>query len=146
MHSSTQYDWLYHRNDRKAKETQAQLDEERSNSQRLQTQVDQLNSKMKSVRRDKEEAEGEVETMQKKLRQLRQQLEESEENNSTLQAQMSKLRSASRRAAKVCLVQWYTSPLETPLEQQNNQEVSLLLGCSMQISVAFESCIVWTST
>ena len=83
------------------KETQTQLDEERSNSQRLQAQVDQLNSKMKSVRRDKEEAEGEVETLQKKLRQLRLQLEESEDSNSALQAQMSKMRSASRRAPKV---------------------------------------------
>ena len=89
------------RNDRRAKDTQAQLDEERSNSQRLQAQVDQLNSKMKSVRRDKEEVEGEVETLQKKLRQAKAQLEEAEDTNSTLQAQMSKLRSASRRAIKV---------------------------------------------
>ena len=89
------------RNDRRAKDTQAQLDEERSNSQRLQTQVDQLNSKIKSVRRDKEEAEGEVETMQKKLRQLRAQLEEAEDDKSTMQAQMAKMRSAQRRTTKV---------------------------------------------
>lgn len=92
------------RNDRRAKDTQAQLDEERSNSQRLQTQVDQLNSKLKSVRRDKEEAEGEVETMQKKLRQLRAQLEEAEDDKSTLQAQMTKMRSAQRRSTKVSII------------------------------------------
>ena len=94
---------LSNRIDRKAKETQVQLDEERSNSQRLQAQVDQLNSKMKSVRRDKEEAEGEVETLQKRLRQLRVQLEESDETNSALQTQISKMRSASRRAPKVVI-------------------------------------------
>ena len=92
------------RNDRRAKDTQAQLDEERSNSQRLQTQVDQLNSKIKSVRRDKEEAEGEVETMQKKLRQLRAQLEEAEDDKSTMQAQMAKMRSAQRRTTKVNII------------------------------------------
>lgn len=89
------------RNDRRAKDTQAQLDEERSNSQRLQTQVDQLNSKVKSVRRDKEEAEGEVETMQKKLRQLRSQLEEAEDDKTSLQGQITKMRSAQRRTTKV---------------------------------------------
>ena len=75
------------------------MEEEKSNSQRLQEQLNQLNTKMRSVRRDKEDAESEVESMRSKVRQLRSQVEEAEENASSLQAQITKLRAASRKAA-----------------------------------------------
>ena len=73
------------------------LDEERSNCQRLQEQVNALNTKMRNLRRDKEDAEGEVESMRSKLRQMRSALDDAEESSSSLQAQMVKLRAASRK-------------------------------------------------
>lgn len=63
-------------------------------------QVNSLNAKVRTLKRDKEEVEGELETGKSRLRQLRSQLEEAEENASTLQAQVTKLRSFSRK--KVC--------------------------------------------
>ena len=85
------------RNDRKVKETQMLLEEEKSSAQRLQDQVNQLNTKLRNVRREKEDAEGEAEGLQKKLRQARSQLEEAEDNYTTLQAQINKLRAAARK-------------------------------------------------
>lgn len=93
----------FNRNDRKVKESQMLLEEEKSSAQRLQDQVNQLNTKIRNLRREKEDAESEVETEKKKLRQIRSQLDEAEDTNTTLQAQMNKLRAASRKA-KVELV------------------------------------------
>lgn len=84
--------------DRRGKEIQLLLDEEKSNSQRLQEQVNTINTKMRALRRDKEEVEGELERLQSKNRQLRSALDEAEESASSLQAQVSKLRAAARKA------------------------------------------------
>ena len=84
--------------DRRAKETQMVLEEEKANSQRLQDQVNQLNTKMRNLRREKEDIEAEAEGMRSKVRSLRSQVEEAEENASNLQTQITKLRAASRKA------------------------------------------------
>lgn len=85
--------------DRRAKETQALLEEEKANSGRLQDQVNSLTSKIRALKRDKEDAEGEVEAMRSKMRQLRSSLEDAEENSSTLQAQITRMRSAARKTS-----------------------------------------------
>lgn len=74
-----------------------QLDEEKSNSQRLQEQVNQLSGKMRTLRREKEDAEGESEGNLKKLKQAKAAIEDGEDTISMLQAQISKLRAAARR-------------------------------------------------
>jgi chromosome segregation ATPase len=73
------------------------LDEEKSNCQRFQDQVNALNSKVRSLKRDKEEVEGELETSKSRMRMLKSQLEEAEETSSSLQTQIIKLRTANRR-------------------------------------------------
>ena len=85
------------RSDRRSKEVTMLLEEEKSNGQRLQEQLNSLNTKLRSVRRDKEDAETEAETLKTKLRQMRSTLDDAEESNTTMQAQMSKLRAASRK-------------------------------------------------
>lgn len=94
------------RSDRRYKEAQALMEEEKSNAQRLQDQVNSLNGKIRNVKRDKEECESEVETLQRKLRTLKSSLDEAEQENSNLSAQLSKLRSgggaSSRSRTKVC--------------------------------------------
>ena len=67
----------------------------------MQDQLNQLNGKVKSLRRDKEDAESEAEGLQKKLKQAKMQIEDAEETSSMLQAQITKMRSAARRAPKV---------------------------------------------
>lgn len=84
--------------DRRAKEAQMLLDEEKANGARLQDQVNTLNTKMRSLRRDKEDAEGEVETAKAKVRKLQSALDEAEENNTTLQTQIAKMRTTARKA------------------------------------------------
>ena len=59
--------------------------------------MNQLNGKVKSLRRDKEDAEGEAEGLQKKLKQAKMQIEDAEETSAMLQAQIAKMRSAARR-------------------------------------------------
>lgn len=88
------------RSDRRYKEAVSQVEEEKANAQRLQDQVNSLNTKVRNLRRDKEDAESEVESIQKKLRQAKSQLEEAEEESSSLKAQVSKLRSGAGAARK----------------------------------------------
>ena len=94
------------RSDRRYKEVQALMEEEKSNAQRLQDQVNSLNGKIRNVKRDKEECESEVETLQRKLRTMKSSLEEAEQENSNLSSQLSKLRAgggaSSRSRTKVC--------------------------------------------
>ena len=63
-------------------------------------QVNAMNTKMRTLKRDKEETEGELETCKSRMRQLRSQLEDAEETASSLQTQMTKLRSASRKKVR----------------------------------------------
>ena len=96
---------FYCRNDRRYKEVVSQMEEEKSNAQRLQDQVNSLNTKIRNLRRDKEEAENETEGLQRKLRQAKSALEDAEEESSTLKAQISKLRGgAASRKPKVGLM------------------------------------------
>ena len=89
------------RSDRRAKELVAQMDEEKGNSQRLQDQINSLNTKIRNLKRDKEEVESEVETYQRKLRQTKSSLDDAEEQISTLQTQLTKARGAGRSKSKV---------------------------------------------
>ena len=92
----------FFRSDRKAKELVSQMDEEKSNSQRLQDQINSLNTKIRNLKRDKEEAETETETYQRKLRQTKSSLDDAEEQISSLQSQMAKNRAGGRSKPKVC--------------------------------------------
>ncbi len=73
------------------------MDEEKGNAQRLQDQLNQLNGKMRSLRRDKENAENEAESYQKKLKQAKAQIEDAEDTSAMYLAQVNKLRAAARR-------------------------------------------------
>lgn len=75
-----------------------QLEEEKSTSQRLQENVNQLNNKIRSVRREKDEAEGEAEAAMKKMKALRSQIDELEESNADLQSQINRLKASARKA------------------------------------------------
>lgn len=75
-----------------------QLEEEKSTSQRLQDSVNQLNNKVRSLRREKDDAESETEGVMKKLKAARAQIEELEEGNSDLQTQINRLKSSARKA------------------------------------------------
>ena len=77
-----------------------QLEEERSSGQRLQDQVNSLNSKLRSVKRDKEDAENEVDTIRSKLRQAKSALDDSEEQVALLQSQLAKSRSGGASSAR----------------------------------------------
>lgn len=88
------------RNDRRYKEVVSQVEEEKTNAQRLQDQVNSLNTKIRNLRRDKEETESEVETVQRKLRQAKSSLDDAEQENSTLTAQLSKVRSGAAGGRK----------------------------------------------
>lgn len=85
------------RTDAKSRDFMKQLEEEKSNSQRLQEQLNQLSGKMRGLRREKEDAEGEAESFQKKLKQAKAQTEDAEDTNAMLQAQISKMRAAARK-------------------------------------------------
>lgn len=88
---------MHRRSDTKSKDLLRQLEEEKGNSQRLQDQLNQLNGRVRSLRRDKEDAEGEAESLQKKLKQAKAAAEDAEETSSMLQAQINKLRAAARK-------------------------------------------------
>ncbi len=75
-----------------------QLEEEKSTSQRLQDNVNQLNNKIRTLRREKDDAEGETEGVTKKLKAARAQIEELEEGNSDLQTQINRLKTSARKA------------------------------------------------
>ncbi len=90
-----------HRTDAKSRDLGKQLEEEKSNSQRLQEQVNQLSGKMRSLRREKEDAEGETDGTLKKLKQAKAAIEDGEDTIGMLNAQISKLRAAARKP-KVC--------------------------------------------
>ena len=75
-----------------------QLEDEKSTSQRLQENVNQLNNKIRTLRREKEETETEAETAMKKFKTVRLQVEELEENNSDLQSQLTRLKASARKA------------------------------------------------
>ncbi len=92
-----------YRSDRKAKEIIVQMEEEKSNSQRLQDQLNSLNTKIRNLKRDKEEAETETETYQRKLRTTKSNLDDAEEQISTLQSQLAKNRAGGRSKPKVCI-------------------------------------------
>ena len=78
------------------------MEEEKSNAQHLQEQVNSLNSKIRTYKREKEDNESEIEGLQHKLRQAKAALDEAEQDNSTLTAQLSKLRgSGASRSKKV---------------------------------------------
>ena len=108
---------LYCRNDRRYKEVVSQMEEEKSNAQRLQDQVNSLNTKIRNLRRDKEEAENETEGLQRKLRQAKSALEDAEEESSTLKAQISKLRggAASRKPKVGLMISFSLKFMFTPL-------------------------------
>jgi len=95
---------LHGRSDNKSKEITRQLDDERSNGQRLQDQVNQLSAKIKSLRREKEDAESEAETLMKKLKQAKAMADDAEETSNMLQAQITKLRAAARKKASYLCV------------------------------------------
>lgn len=86
------------RKDRLVKESQLHLEEEKSNSQRLQDQVNSMTSKMKSVKRDKEDAENEVDNLRSKLRQAKSALDDAEDQIAMLQSQLAKSRSSASGA------------------------------------------------
>ena len=94
----------YIRSERRFKETQAQMEEEKSAAQRLQDQVNSLNTKIRNLKRDKEDSESEVEGLQRKLRQAKSSLDDAEEQISTLQTQLNKTRAGARAKPKVCLI------------------------------------------
>ncbi len=73
------------------------LEEEKGTSARLQDQINSLNSKMRSVRRDKEDAEGEVEAAKAKSRKIQSALDDAEETVTTLQTQLTKARTSARK-------------------------------------------------
>ena len=73
------------------------MEEEKSNAQRLQDQINSLNTKIRNLKRDKEEAESESEGLQRRLRQAKSALEDAEDQISTLQSQVAKSRGAGRK-------------------------------------------------
>lgn len=123
LHSSR---LLCPRSDSKSKEFLRQLDDERSNGQRLQDQVNQLSSKIKSLRREKEDAESEAESLMKKLKQAKAMADDAEETSNMLQAQITKLRAAARK--KVCVCAYIYVCVSSPWIGLDNCQVGIGVG------------------
>ncbi|KAA0723640.1 Cingulin-like protein 1 [Triplophysa tibetana] len=80
--------------ERKVKETMMQVDEEH---QSLQDQKDQLNLRLKALKRQMDEAEEEIDRLEHNKKKLHRDLEEQQESNEQLQTQLKSLRSEMRR-------------------------------------------------
>nr|XP_055065802.1 cingulin-like protein 1 [Misgurnus anguillicaudatus] len=80
--------------ERKVKETMMQVDEEH---QSLQDQKDQLNLRLKALKRQMDEAEEEIDRLEHSKKKLQRDLEEQQEANEQLQTQLKSLRSEMRR-------------------------------------------------
>ncbi|XP_072421111.1 cingulin-like protein 1 [Chiloscyllium punctatum] len=80
--------------ERKAKELMLQVDDERLH---LTDQNDQLNLRMKALKRQVDEAEGEIDRLENAKRKLQRDLEEQMEANEELQGQMNTLKKDLRR-------------------------------------------------
>uniref|UniRef100_A0A671L5L3 Cingulin-like 1 n=1 Tax=Sinocyclocheilus anshuiensis TaxID=1608454 RepID=A0A671L5L3_9TELE len=80
--------------ERKVKETMMQVDEEHHS---LQDQKDQLNLRLKALKRQMDEAEEEIDRLEHNKKKLQRDLEEQQEVNEQLQSQLKALRSEMRR-------------------------------------------------
>ncbi|KAK2914116.1 hypothetical protein Q8A67_002515 [Cirrhinus molitorella] len=80
--------------DRKVKEMMMQVDEEHHS---LQDQKDQLNLRLKALKRQMDEAEEEIDRLEHNKKKLQRDLEEQQEANEQLQSQLKALRSEMRR-------------------------------------------------
>ncbi|XP_051515482.1 cingulin-like protein 1 isoform X2 [Myxocyprinus asiaticus] len=80
--------------ERKVKEMMMQVDEEQHS---LQDQKDQLNLRLKALKRQMDEAEEEIDRLEHSKKKLQRDLEEQQEANEQLQSQLKALRSEMRR-------------------------------------------------
>uniref|UniRef100_A0A4W5Q1B2 Cingulin like 1 n=1 Tax=Hucho hucho TaxID=62062 RepID=A0A4W5Q1B2_9TELE len=80
--------------ERKVKETMMQVDEEHHS---LQDQKDQLNLRLKALKRQMDEAEEEIDRLEHGKKKLQRDLDEQQEANEQLQSQLKSLRSEMRR-------------------------------------------------
>ncbi|CAJ0577986.1 unnamed protein product, partial [Mesorhabditis spiculigera] len=82
--------------DRRVRELLFQVEEDKKNFERLNTQVEQLHAKIKAQKGQLEEAEELANTNQQKFRQLQLQLDEAEDRAETAEQALTKLRLSSR--------------------------------------------------
>ncbi|KAI6223717.1 hypothetical protein M3Y99_01432700 [Aphelenchoides fujianensis] len=87
--------------DRRVKELDFQVEEDRKNSQQLTDLIDKLQGKLKVLKRQQEEAEEVAATNLGKYRQVLAQLEEAEEARDIAENSISKLRAKTRASASI---------------------------------------------
>jgi myosin heavy chain 6/7 len=87
--------------DRRVRELQFQIDEDKKNFERMQDLVDKLQNKLKGQKKQIEEAEEVANLNLQKYRQLQHQLEDAEERADLAENSLSKMRAKSRSAASV---------------------------------------------
>ena len=87
--------------DRRCRELQFQVDEDKKNFERVQDLVDKLQNKLKVQKKQVEEAEELANLNLQKYRQIQHQLDDAEERADSAENSLSKMRSKSRSAASV---------------------------------------------
>ncbi|XP_072527249.1 cingulin-like protein 1 isoform X2 [Salminus brasiliensis] len=98
--------------ERKVKEMMMQMDEEQHS---LQDQKDQLNLRLKALKRQMDEAEEEIDRLEHGKKKLQRDLEEQQEANEQLQNQLKALRSEMRRKSN-------SAPLLNNLDDEDDDE------------------------
>lgn len=91
----------YRKAERRAKELDFQVEEDKKNSERLTDLIDKLQGKLKVYKRQVEEAEEVAATNLGKYRQLQAQLDEAEERADMAENSLSKLRAKNRSTASI---------------------------------------------
>jgi len=89
------------KSDRRARELQFQVDEDKKNFERLQDLVDKLQGKLKAQKKQIEEAEELANMNLQKYKQIQHQLDDAEERADGAENSLSRLRSKSRTAMSV---------------------------------------------
>jgi len=87
--------------ERRVKELDFQVEEDKKNAERLTELIDKLQGKLKVYKRQVEEAEEVAATNLGKYRQLQAQLDDAEERADVAENSLSKLRSKSRASASI---------------------------------------------
>ncbi|XP_028257260.1 cingulin-like protein 1 isoform X2 [Parambassis ranga] len=100
--------------ERKVKETMMQVEEEHHS---LQDQKDQLNLRLKALKRQMDEAEEEIDRLEHSKKKLQRDLDEQQEANEQLQSQLKALRSEMRRKSN-------SAPLLNNLDDEDDDDIS----------------------
>uniref|UniRef100_A0A667YD48 Cingulin like 1 n=1 Tax=Myripristis murdjan TaxID=586833 RepID=A0A667YD48_9TELE len=100
--------------ERKVKEMMMQVDEEHHS---MQDQKDQLNLRLKALKRQMDEAEEEIDRLEHSKKKLQRDLDEQQEANEQLQSQLKALRSEMRRKSN-------SAPLLNNLDDDDDDDIS----------------------